>query len=362
MQAVPIHCALPSLGGGTILFLVAVFFQAEGLSVKLPPRPLNHITIFVDAISRAMFFRRLPKTARRLASIQEDGTSSVFQFFRYVSVGPNTKLNTRALYLGWIEDEPEIAGRTPTLWEEAHDRGYVTVRTETSCQDWSFWERGTPTSYDHFLNWHACMPEFQDVDNPSNMFKGPSSVNRRCLGGKYIHTIPMKHTQDLISRYKDSAPLYVVNSFSEGHEGTSEVVALMDSDLDEYLRSLEPILDRTVVSIVADHGLHMGLMYISAEVGRLEHVMPSFFTIIPNQVLKENPSWKDNLLANEQAVVTGFDIHAYWRDMLYYPLPAPPKPKQKTFAPARSLVRQSIGTGRTCDSLGIEPELCVCTP
>lgn len=122
----------PLFGGGTILFLVAVFFQAEGLSVKLPPRPLNHITIFVDAISRAMFFRRLPKTARRLASIQEDGTSSVFQFFRYVSVGPNTKLNTRALYLGWIEDEPEIAGRTPTLWEEAHDRGSVQAHTLVS--------------------------------------------------------------------------------------------------------------------------------------------------------------------------------------------------------------------------------------
>ena len=118
--------------------------------------------------------------------------------------------------------------------------------------------------------------------------------------------------------------------------------------------------------------------------------MPTFFTIIPKWLLKENPSWERNLLANEQAVITGFDIHQYWcaspcvpscfcsfslltpltvssflwprRDILYYPLPAPPKSANKTFAPTRSLILDEIGQGRTCESLNIDKELCVCTP
>lgn len=105
------------------------------------PNALNVVTLFVDSISRPMFHRRLPKTvaALELAGHSPEATgknissspATLFDFFRFHTVGINTGPNTRALWAGLEDDGSEGV----PLWEQFRDAGYVTGRADSMCQD-----------------------------------------------------------------------------------------------------------------------------------------------------------------------------------------------------------------------------------
>lgn len=58
----------------------------------------------------------------------------------------------------------------------------------------------------------------------------------------------------------------------EGHEGTGEVIRLLDNDLAGFLENylIKGKLDNTVVILTSDHGSHMGPYYMSGDMGQFE--------------------------------------------------------------------------------------------
>ena len=56
---------------------------------------------------------------------------------------------------------------------------------------------------------------------------------------------------------------FIVGAFNEGHEGTGEVIGLVDDDLVEFLGEIN--YNNTAVFIVSDHGLHMNIMFAFRE-------------------------------------------------------------------------------------------------
>ncbi|KAJ1735527.1 hypothetical protein LPJ72_001834, partial [Coemansia sp. Benny D160-2] len=94
----------------------------------------NVIYLMLDAVSHRQFYRRLPKSAKALRTLHRPGINRLSELYRYHSNGFGTDNNTRAMYFGEIA--PSKANPLP-IWAYYRDRGYVTARLETGCDDWA---------------------------------------------------------------------------------------------------------------------------------------------------------------------------------------------------------------------------------
>lgn len=108
---------------------------------KSPGGELNVLVVFMDAVSRRHFFRKLPKTVQTLEKFTvSSGTEHVpdeqpvlHQFMRYHSVGLNTGPNTRALWANIPPSDTQTGGFP--IWEDFTEDGYATGRMDGVCED-----------------------------------------------------------------------------------------------------------------------------------------------------------------------------------------------------------------------------------
>eukprot|EP00825_Cyclidium_porcatum_P036977 TRINITY_DN4005_c0_g1_i4.p1 TRINITY_DN4005_c0_g1~~TRINITY_DN4005_c0_g1_i4.p1 ORF type:complete len:150 (+),score=23.31 TRINITY_DN4005_c0_g1_i4:210-659(+) len=77
--------------------------------------------------------------------------------------------------------------------------------------------------------------------------------------------------------------------------------------------------NKTIVVLMSDHGLHMGVwwgcknsMFIE------ENRMPFLLFFVPDQVAKEHQDWMQGLQSNEMNFLSHYDLRATLLDMLYY--------------------------------------------
>ncbi|KAJ1719098.1 hypothetical protein LPJ53_006072, partial [Coemansia erecta] len=273
-------------------------FHSVGSLHARHKRP-NVVFLMLDAVSRRHFFRRLPKSANVLRSLERPGAHRLLELFRYHSVGFSTKNNTRAMYTG---DILPIRRNPLPIWAYFRDRGYITARVETECDDWVKENVGSNfddqdfavsnRSLDYELASPFCMPEyFPNVGNPFGNFKGPFSIIARCLYGRYVHEWAFDHLTQLRlelrspsnSRSHRNKPYMISATFMEGHEGSGEVLNTADDALSEFLESMRDKgeLEDTVLVVAADHGLHMGLNFAYTQNGRIEHQNPFMAISVP---------------------------------------------------------------------------------
>ena len=101
----------------------------------------------------------------------------------------------------------------------------------------------------------------------------------------------LRYLDQFWNNYRD-VPKFAVAAFTEGHEGTSEVVGLLDEDIYQTLSNSSLSLNDTIVlmgeyflynavcqcpyaCLVSDHGLHMGLYFgLQTESALLENALP----------------------------------------------------------------------------------------
>lgn len=147
---------------------------------------------------------------------------------------------------------------------------------------------------------------------------GPFALKARCMYGKHVHQWVLDYFAKFWRSYAD-VPRFGIAAFIEGHEGTGEVINLVDTDLASFLRDADLIdYNSTVVFLVSDHGHHMSLWWtLHAESAVRENALPLLHMIAPNWVLRQYPHLERNLLANQQRLVTSFDFHATLRFVLF---------------------------------------------
>jgi len=292
-----------------------------------PIEKLNVLIMYFDAVSRRQFFRNCPKATKKLEEFQKSGIMHLNHFFRYGVIGFNTLRNTHGLFAGIQYDGVH---RGVPIWEEFRKRGYVTGVADDLCEDWDTVYNGrTTVSLDHELIAPFCLPEYHERDgNPWGNFKGPFSLRRRCITGQYVHNYALNYTKQFIDLYDGKNPWFFRSSYIEGHESSSEVLGLMDDDLEKFFSSLsEDTLKRTAIFIVSDHGLHMGFSYLFSNQGFTEHKLPMFTTFIPERFLEKYPELRKNLDENEQKLISAFDIYATFRDILDFDISREPPEK-----------------------------------
>ncbi|KAJ2842367.1 hypothetical protein IWW36_005934, partial [Coemansia brasiliensis] len=307
-QAVVVHC------GSSSTLVTRVSPSIAKLPIYTPPKadvqnnvdntssPEEHerpnvIYLMLDAVSRRHFLRRLPKSAKVFSAIHQPGANRITELFRYHSVGFSTENNTKAMYLGEIY--PSNPKSLP-IWGYFRDKGYVTARVDTGCDDWvrefhykAFYNTSvSERTLDYEFTAPFCLPEcFPERGNPFGNFKGPYSLVSRCIYGRYVHEWAFeylhKFRQEMrlhsISGKSKRRPYMISITFMEGHEGSSEVLRTVDDALATFLQEIHDSgeLKDTVLIVGGDHGLHMGLNFAYLQNGRIEHQNPFFAMSAP---------------------------------------------------------------------------------
>ena len=108
----------------------------------------NMLILYIDNISRAHFYRKMPKTAEWLEKFMKDeeieneesdeeiektkeDEYSIFQFFRYHGVYFNTQFSNSALWYGSIH---EVKNTSTNVFDSFQRHGYMTGFFKDSCE------------------------------------------------------------------------------------------------------------------------------------------------------------------------------------------------------------------------------------
>jgi len=301
--------------------------RVDPVKEEQPIEKLNVLVLYIDAVSRRQFFRSLPKTVKKLESLHTSGIMHLNQFFRYGVIGFNTLRNSNGLFAGMQYDNEH---RGIPIWEEFRNRGYVAGVANDQCEDWDFtYNNRTAISLDHELIAPFCLPEYHERDGtPFSSFKGPYSFRRRCITGQYVHNYALNYTKEFIDLYDGTNPWFFHSSYIEAHESSSEVLALMDDDLERFFGSLkEETLNRTAIFLLSDHGLHMSYSFLFSNQGFVEHKLAMLTTFIPERFFNKYPELRKNIDENEQKLISAFDIYTTFRDILDFDISREPKEK-----------------------------------
>ncbi|KAJ2535379.1 hypothetical protein IWW43_001674 [Coemansia sp. RSA 1935] len=340
----------------------------------------NVIYLMLDAVSRRQFHRQLPHSAHILRTLHQPGVSQITELFRYHSVGFSTDNNTKAMFLGDIYPKKR---NTLPIWAYFRDRGYITARVESGCEDWAKEYNGhnypqqdfavSNRSLDYELTAPFCLPEFYpSVGNPFGNFKGPYSIIARCLFGRYLHEWAFDYLYKLRrelrpqpampQKARKHRPYMITVALMEGHEGTGEVLRTLDDALAAFIKDMRDSgeLDDTVLIIGGDHGLHMGLNFAYTQNGRIEHQNPFFAMSVPEWLHQFAGDYQANnnqeqahpLALNEQRLTTPFELHHTFRVLAEWPEFSSDSWKRSLFYAQKK--------GRTCDEAGIGAGFCMC--
>ncbi|ORX67875.1 DUF229-domain-containing protein [Linderina pennispora] len=330
-----------------------------------PQKRPNVMFLFVDAVSHRQFYRRLQKTAKVLATLHEPGKTELTELFRYHSLGVSTDNSTKAMYMGEI-----FPGRNSLpIWAYFRDRGYVTARVETSCEDWAttyiadmfdsldFSVGGR--SLDYEMSSPFCMPEFYPSSgNSFGNFKGPFSITARCLYGRHVHEYGFDYVNQFRKEMREAnetRPYLMMLNLMEGHEGTGEVLRSLDNRLSQFLVELKESgeLEDTVLFLLSDHGLHMGLNFAFLNSGQIEHKNPFFSMVMPSYLRSYvDQHTRHGLYTNEQRLTTPFETHYTLKTLANWPRYDQQDFDRSLFTPVKA--------ARTCAEAGVGANFCMC--
>lgn len=285
----------------------------------------NIYMIYIDAISLQHFKRKLKKTTKLIEKMLYTNKNKeeffkrfeAFQFVKYHTLGINTIPNILPLFYGNFFRVHKGIFITKFLKE----KGFITGGEHNSCNRGVFDFPVKPTGelkiegFDHENFALFCDTNFNDKKNAWSGIKGRNSFIRKCLydeqTSKYLRT----YFLDFCKKYKNERK-YFSTVFTDGHEGTLEVVKYIDDDVHNLLLELltKYFDEKSIIFIFSDHGAHMPGIddVLLSKQKRIENCLGLFLMIIPNNTLLN----KETIHYNEQVLVTPLDIYSTLLDII----------------------------------------------
>jgi hypothetical protein len=283
--------------------------------------PLNVFLILIDALSRAHSLRKLPKTMRLLESLHQSGEYSLFQYFRYHTLGTHSRPNVLALYAGAVDEE---YNHEPVFFEYFNRRKYVHLWLHGSCQDFfqDYLGDRLPSCLDYEVILPFCHPSYHPLGkHPTGNFQGPYSIVARCIAGRMVHTYMIDYLKSFFYNHRHlHIGKIVVSVWLEAHEGTGEVVGTLDGDLAHFLGSdFYEYLNNTLLILLGDHGNHMSPFYLWTRDGTIEHRLPALYLLFPRWFISRYPTIEENLRVNQQHLIVAHDIFSTLTALSQFP-------------------------------------------
>jgi len=395
-------------GTSTSILHGTVVTDASKSSSSLPTQKSKppHILLYKqDAVSRPALYRNLKTTHRTIQDITDRGGdlgTHVYEFKRHHSMGGSSIKNLTPMLTGLTYDQMLEHSKTRTYVAWAHEEfrrlGYVSINTHNLCRPYSsaFGGNFSINSPEYYfphkmtdIGWFPslfCPLSSRDPPIPNNEVQSkcartlrdttadsckPSTVAASsmgqafCVGGRSRSSLLIEHylkvREDLEN---DGVPTFAFLTDDDLHVQNPVDLHIHDEDKATTLRMLEKsgILKDTVVLYVSDHG-NQALITLT-DAGFVEHKLPFWYMMVPDQVLRERGGDAQAALDyNQHVLTTQPDIHetmldlaggrgmgdAAWWD-------------QHGHDPnlLGSSVLQPLSYNRTCDDAGIPAVDCVC--
>ena len=325
----------------------------------------NIYIIYIDAISLQHFKRKFTKTTKLIEKMLYTNDNKkkffkkfeAFQFVKYHNLGFNTMPNIFPLFYG------NFYGTNKGIFISKYlkERGFITGCEHNSCNRGIFdfpskqFRDLQLDGFDHENFALFCDTNFNDKKNIWSGVKGRNSYIRRCLYDEQTSKYMKNYFLDFCEKYK-SERKYFSSIFTDGHEGTLEVVKYIDNDVHDLILNLlrKYFDDHSIIFIFSDHGAQMpGIddVLLSPQ-KKIENSLGLFIIIVPNN----NNINKENLHYNEQVLVTPLDIYSTFLDII----------NVKKNSSYHSMIGESVfkklnRKNRNCQSLNITLDFCKCS-
>jgi hypothetical protein len=186
--------------------------------------------------------------------------------------------------------------------ELAAKRGYITARTNGLCSkepvDITF------SKADYENSGIFCDSHFRETALKRNCYYGKDSCD-------YLFEFCSKFSE----LYKNERKIVSLYS-NDAHEGTFQQIKYIDNSLHNFLIEIltKYFDDKSIIFLMSDHGNGMPGIYdiLRSEDKIIEILFGFFFLILP-----KNSIYTDNLIFNEQRMMTPYDIYGTFIDIIY---------------------------------------------
>ena len=280
----------------------------------------NVLIIYLDAVSRPNFFRKLPRTAEfldKFTRYDDNKTTkdfSVFQFLKYHTLKPQTVYNIKPMFYG--VHYYDIEGTNIVKYYK--QQGFITGHTGTTCDKEIF--AFVPTKkylnkldydlYDHENVAMYCDRNFEQ--KYARITVGHNSQFLRCLHGKMVFEPAIEYTEKFWEAYLNEKKFFRIH-MNEAHDGSNSLISNLDEPLFNLITKFytKGWLNNTMLMIMSDHGMQLPGPWtlFGSQDYLLERTLGTLFFMIPNDDrLYKNNRYGD-IVYNQQIFVTPFDIH-----------------------------------------------------
>ena len=287
------------------------------------PKYKNFLFIYIDALSRPHFIRKMKETQKFLSQFYNEQSSKkiLYQMMKYHNFIYFTPPNVNPMFYG----ESMYNANGTNIIRAFKEKGYITGQSNDICSrelydlENDYTKNMDFEDFDHENIAMMCDPNFHNYENPFTPYIGPYSIRRRCLYGKDTFEYVLEYGEKFLDSYKNERKFLRV-AFQEAHEGTGEVVKYLDVRLRKFLESLDKKkhLDDTAIFIVSDHGNNMIGFYniFQVEDFVMEKTLGTWLIILPKNSV--NKKEDEILKKNQQNIVTPYDIHDTMLDIFKF--------------------------------------------
>lgn len=371
----------------TQLFLYPKKFPKIAQNLKLKNR-VNINFVMVDSLSRAHFYRSLPKTIGFFENLYEEAHQKVFDYQYFQAVKQRTYESLQALFSGYVNtteipygtyDNPGNPLPVSQLFGLYKQKGYRTLWLEDLCWNWEWGLIKDLKVMNDTLSGPALWQKFKraladanidavDVTLAScdilqtNGKKDPfHDLPVVCFNGQHHHEYMLEYIQLYQAAIQESGqPFVTFTSTNVAHDETGVRVQTLDEPLAKYLKFTAK-LKNTITILFSDHGSTYGKFIQSSPEAYVETFNPFLFMIVPKDVQDYLGDVQTRILRdNENRLVSMIDLH----NMLLQLIGEKSKISDRNFSeryvtPGGLLT--SISLARTCNNIPLlQPNLCIC--
>ena len=283
----------------------------------------NILFIYLDAVSRPQFLRKLPKTSKFIEKFMKNKNNNLgfnsFEFMKYQSFAHWTTPNVYPMFLGISENYRYGTSIIKYLKKQ----GYITAQTDNFCSKETFEIEKKDffrkkiffEDYDHENIAMFCDPTYFNQEKPYPFLSGAYANMRRCIFGKDSFKYVLNYGNLFWEKYLNNKK-YLKLAFMDGHEATEEVIKYLDKYLFDFLNDFyeKGFLNDTVIFIASDHGNNMNYYFyyyiFKSDESFIEKNIGTLFIIVPNDDKnKLSEEEFNNIFEHQQSFITPFDIH-----------------------------------------------------
>ncbi|KAI6198908.1 hypothetical protein M3Y96_00570300 [Aphelenchoides besseyi] len=326
------------------------------------PEKFSLSILAIDSTSRNQFYRHMPETLRFMQKHE-------FQILHgYTKTGDNSLLAVAGKIFdtkfhgmkGLVRDDMTLNDSAifADFWKHANFLTKI-VKDHGGATLWNDEIMHTGLglmNYDKFLGFFKPPADYYFRPYYETLFTN-TEIASTCLNGQSVIPRWLRMWESFALKYAYQWNL-AFNFITTITHDMANPLELMDEPLLETLKRLEKggVFENTVLIILGDHGNRMASWkednIQKTFTGRIEERMPFMSIYLPHKFRDAHPEEYQNLIENKNRLVSNFDLHETFRDLLHF--------HNQPHNPVGISLFRKIPKHRTCEDARIPEHLCMC--